>query len=261
MTEPTTVHQDNWTTDLPAPERAMAICAHPDDVEFQAGATFAKWAAAGTELAWVVCTDGARGSWEPNTDVKELVALRQKEQRAAAAALGADQANVSFLAYPDGELHDSPAERAEVVRAIRAFRPHVLLGHDPWQRYRLHPDHRFAGWLAVDGLVSSRERLYRPDLGPNWRPDTLLLWEADEPNHVETLSERALIAKLDALKEHHSQYRSTMDISDPADPEQVRRFEARIRGRAASVGQRVGAQLGESFRRIGDGPNPVLTAG
>ena len=61
-----------------------------------------------------------------------------------------------------------------------------MLGHDPWRRYRLHPDHRAAGFLTLDALVAARDPHFFADLGlPPHRPDALLLFEADLPNHVE----------------------------------------------------------------------------
>ena len=66
--------------DLPTPARALAIAAHPDDVEFNCGATFAKWSAAGCVVNHLICTDGSKGSWDPGVDQDELVATRMREQ-------------------------------------------------------------------------------------------------------------------------------------------------------------------------------------
>src|SRR5207253_784129 len=139
-----------------------------------------------------------------------LVALRQDEQRAAAAALGAG--SVVFLGSTDGELASGLVERAEVCRVIRESRPDVVLGHDPWKRYRLHPDHRHAGFLAVEGIVAARDPHFFPEHRvPHWRPTALLLWEAEEVDHVEDVT-GFVEAKLAALLEHRSQLRSTMHI-------------------------------------------------
>ncbi len=92
-----------FTTDLEVPARALAIAAHPDDVEFNCGATFAKWSAAGCVVNHLILTDGSKGSWDPTQDTDELVALRQEEQRAAARALGAT-GEVGFCGWVDGEL-------------------------------------------------------------------------------------------------------------------------------------------------------------
>jgi LmbE family N-acetylglucosaminyl deacetylase len=143
------------TTDLAVPRRALAIGAHPDDIEFGAGATLAKWAAAGCDILHVVCTDGAKGSWDREQDLAALVVTRQHEQRAASRALGG-RGDAIFLGWPDGELESGIRQRAQIAAAIRRFRPDVVLGHDPWKRYRLHPDHRHAGYLAADRVALVR---------------------------------------------------------------------------------------------------------
>ena len=240
---------------LPTPARAVAIAAHPDDVEFGAGGTFAKWAAAGCVIHHVICTDGSKGSWNPNEDVAKLVEQRQREQRDAARALGAsDESDVVFLGWTDGELESGLAQRREVARVIRELRPDVVLGHDPWRRYRLHPDHRNAGQLAVDGIVAARDPHFYPDLDlPHWRPATLLLWEADEVDHIEDVSAH-VDAKLAALAAHETQLRSTMhiDVGSPDEDDQRRHFERRVRDRLATFGRQAGVAYGEGFKRIDD---------
>jgi len=84
------------STDLPTPDRALAIAAHPDDIEFGAGATLAKWAADGCEVSFLVCTDGSKGTWDSAADITKLAVTRQAEQRTAAAVIGATGA-VAFL--------------------------------------------------------------------------------------------------------------------------------------------------------------------
>lgn len=137
------------STNLATPASALAVGAHPDDIDFGCGATLAKWAADGCVVNLLVCTDGSKGTWDPDADEVELVATRQNEQRAAAAALGAT-GEVGFLGYVDGELDSSLEQRAQVAWWIRKTKPSVVLGHDPWKRYRLHPDHRHAGLLVTD---------------------------------------------------------------------------------------------------------------
>jgi LmbE family N-acetylglucosaminyl deacetylase len=234
---------------LPVPASALAIGAHPDDVEFGAGATLAKWAAAGCAVSHLVCTDGSKGSWDPGEDVDELIATRQVEQRAAARALGATGA-VVFLGEVDGDLQAGLDQRERVARVIREVQPEVLLAHDPWKRWRLHPDHRAAGFLALDGLVAARDPHFYPEQGlaPH-RPSHLLLWEADEVDHVEDVTGFAE-RKVAALLEHRSQFRSTHDIDDPDDVEQVARFTRRVEERLAEVGRPAGVAAGEGFKRI-----------
>jgi LmbE family N-acetylglucosaminyl deacetylase len=227
---------------IPLVGRALAIAAHPDDAEFGCGATLAKWAANGWDVFHLVCTDGAKGSWDPTEDTARLVTQRQEEQRAASRALGA-KGEVVFLGWPDGELEAGIRQRWEVAYWIRRLRPDVVLGHDPWKRYRLHPDHRNAGFLATDGIVAARDPHFFPEQGVEpHRPSTLLLWEADEPDHVEDVT-GFVDAKVAALLEHRTQYRSTMRIDDPDDAGQVAAFRRRVEDRVAEHG-------GEPFKLL-----------
>jgi LmbE family N-acetylglucosaminyl deacetylase len=236
---------------LATPAVALAIAAHPDDVEFGCGATLAKWAAAGCRVHHLVCTDGSKGSWDPGDDVARLVAVRRDEQRAAARALGAT-GEVVFLGWTDGELEAGLRQRWEVAYWIRRLRPEVVLGHDPWRRYRLHPDHRNAGFLATDGIVAARDPHFFPEqqVEPH-RPKALLLWEADEPDHFEDVTDHVDV-KLAALLEHRSQFRSTMRIDDPGAEDEVGRFRRRITERAATVGRQVGVRYAEAFKLLAE---------
>jgi len=236
---------------LSTPASALAIAAHPDDVEFGCGGTLAKWSAAGCVAHHLICTDGSKGSWDPHEDTSALVAQRQDEQRAAAKALGAS-GDVVFLGHTDGELQSGLTEREQVARVIRELKPEVVFGHDPWRRYRLHPDHRHAGLLAVEGIVAARDPHFYPAQGiPHWRPTMLLLWEADVVDHVEDVTE-FVDAKLAALLEHRSQLRSTMHIEVGSDDEdaQRERFRRRVIDRLATFGRQAGVAHGEGFKRI-----------
>jgi LmbE family N-acetylglucosaminyl deacetylase len=236
------------TRDLPSPAVALAIGAHPDDVEFGCGGTLAKWAADGCAVHHLVCTDGSKGTWDPHADISALITARRAEQRAAAATLGA-RGSVTFLGVVDGELEASVPLRARVVEVIRRVRPEVVLGHDPWKRYRLHPDHRAAGFLVCDAIVAARDPFFFPeqDLTPH-RPSTLLLWEADEVNHVEDISS-SIDAKLAAIEAHASQFESTMGALDEAGLEA---FRGRMRSRLAEHGALVGVAAAEVFAAIRD---------
>jgi LmbE family N-acetylglucosaminyl deacetylase len=242
------VTADPVSTNLAAPARALAIGAHPDDVEFGCGGTLAKWAAEGCEVHHLICTDGSKGSWSPEEDIVALVATRQREQRAAARALGGG--DVVFLRWVDGELETGLRQRWEVCFWIRRLRPEVVLGHDPWRRYRLHPDHRAAGFLAVDGVVAARDPHFFPEQQvPPHRPSALLLWEADEPDHVEDIG-TSFDAKVSALLAHRSQFLTTMEIADESVPVQVERFRTKMADRAAEHGRLAGIPCGEQFKLL-----------
>lgn len=236
--------------DLPTPAVALAIGAHPDDVEFGCGATLAKWAANGCVVHHLVCTDGSKGTWDPDADKTTLAARRQVEQREAARRLAGDQAgSCVFLEYVDGELDSDLTARGRVARVIRELRPEVVLGHDPWKRYRLHPDHRHAGLLACEGIVAARDPHFFPEHGiPHHRPERLLLFEADEPDHLESVDDW-VDRKLDALEAHESQFESTMKAIDH---DQLGAFRSRITDRLRGLGAPHGAAAAEIFKLIDD---------
>ncbi|MEE9414284.1 MAG: PIG-L deacetylase family protein [Acidimicrobiales bacterium] len=235
--------------DLETPATALAIAAHPDDIEFQCGATFAKWAGEGCIIHHLICTDGSKGTWDPTADTVELVARRQREQLEAARRLGAT-GEVRYLGEVDGELQQSPELVSAIARHIRELRPNVVLGHDPWKRWRLHPDHRNAGFLTTDAVVAARDPHFYPEHQvPHHRPAQLLLFETDEPNHSEDVSGFEA-AKVFALEAHESQFETTMDITDLDDTHQREEFRMSIKAELADAGATVGMASAELFRRI-----------
>lgn len=243
------------SVNLGQPQCVVAIGAHPDDIEFHAGATLARWAADGAVVHLVICTDGSKGTWDTAADPTEVARRRAAEATDAARALGAG-GEVVLLGAVDGELAAAVAPGAgggvhdELVGALRRLRPDVVLAHDPWRRYRLHPDHRAAGFLSVDACVAARDPHFVPDRGPAHRPGWLLLFEADEPNHIELASPEALGTKVDALLSHRSQWRSTMDLNDDDDGSGAAAFAEGIAAAASEVGAAVGCGPAESFRRM-----------
>ena len=240
---------NEWTRNLHAPSVVLAIGAHPDDIEFGCGGTLAKWAATGAVIHHVVLTDGSKGTWNVDADTSHLVDRRQHEQREAAHRLGAT-GEVRFLRAVDGELtHDSSVVDA-VALTIRQLTPDVVLGHDPWKRYRLHPDHRNAGLITCDAIVAARDphflRHHMSTHGvSHHRPAALLLWEADEPNHMEDVSDW-VDEKLAALEAHESQFESTMKTKDG----DLTEFRHRIRERLAGLGEPHGVAAAEIFHLI-----------
>ena len=233
---------------LPTPARIMAIGAHPDDAEFGAGATIFNWASDGAEATIAVLTDGSKGSWDPHIDRSALVEERKREQRRAAKILGA--ANIEWLDQVDGELQHTPELREEIARLIRLHRPDVILTHDPWQRYQMHPDHRTTGFLAVDAVVAAREPLFYPHQGLDpHRPTAVLLWSADEPDHGEPVTSQAFDAKIEALLCHTSQSATTM--GNAARSGEARdRFIRRVDSWLSTSASQFDADRAETFKRI-----------
>lgn len=238
------------TTNLSPPKRALAIAAHPDDIEFECGATLAKWAAQGCVVHHLICTDGSKGTWDANADTVALVDIREEEQREAARRLGAT-GDVFFLGAVDGELTADLKMRSEVARVIRMTKPDVVLGHDPWKRWRLHPDHRNAGFLAVEGIVAARDPFFFPEHGiERHRPDELLLFESEEPNHIEDVT-GFTEPKIESLLAHESQFETTMVITDDPSSETAA-FHSRELDQMRSMAAGHDFEFGESFHRISD---------
>ncbi len=218
---------------------ALAIGAHPDDVELQAGGTVAAWARDGARVELACFTAGEKGSSDPAAVPAEVGRVRRREAIAAAAELGAR--GVRFLDAADGELEATLELRVAVARLVRQVRPDVVVGHDPWRRWLLHPDHRAAGLLTVDGVIAARDPLYAPELAAEGlaphRPHSILLFGTDAPDEVVDIS-GTIDAKLAALRAHASQ------IEDHAD------MERRIRTWNAAIGAEFGLPLAEAFHLL-----------
>ena len=235
---------------LEVPARALAVGAHPDDIEFGAGGTLARWTAAGCELTMLVMTDGSKGSWDPEVNPLDLLQTRRTEQEEAARILGA--ARVVFLDHVDGELMYSMDLREEVCRQIRTHQPDVVLAHDPWRPYELHPDHRASGWAVIDGVVAARDHLFFPGQLTSGlsahRPSALLLWRPAQPDYWEDISS-TFDRKIEALFAHVSQAATTMG-SAHASADRRAAFVDRIRSWAADLGRPVGLGAAEAFKQI-----------
>jgi len=61
----------------------LGIAAHPDDLDFAAGATMAAFAQAGAEVYYLILTDGGKGSEDRAMTPEVLRDLRREEQRNA----------------------------------------------------------------------------------------------------------------------------------------------------------------------------------
>src|SRR5262245_10864499 len=142
----------------PEGDSVLVVMAHPDDAEFGCGGTIARWAAAGKEINYVLCTSGDKGSSDPDMSPYKLAQIRRVEQTNAAHTLGAK--DVVFLSYEDGTLRNTIELRRDIVREIRRFRPDAVICQDPTMRfggnrYLNHPDHRAAGDACLDAVYPS----------------------------------------------------------------------------------------------------------
>ena len=137
------------------PVRAMAIVAHPDDIEFGCAGTIARWVQQGCKVAYVLVTSGDVGIAKKGITRAEAAAIREAETIAAAKVVGVE--NVIFLREPDGMVENTLSLRKRLVREIRIFRPEVVITDDPTLMFSPqgrvnHPDHRAVGTAAVDAI-------------------------------------------------------------------------------------------------------------
>jgi len=138
------------------PKVVLAVAAHADDNEFCFGGSVAKWANKGTEVHYLVVTDGRRGSSSANSDQSDLVAIRESEQKAAADILGVK--SVTCLAYEDGRMELTWDLKKDIVRVIRQIKPDTVLCMDPTFVYSVennyvnHNDHRVVGQATLDAV-------------------------------------------------------------------------------------------------------------
>ena len=137
------------------PESAMAIVAHPDDVEFSCAGTLALWAKAGARVSLVLVTSGDVGIARTDITRQQAAAIREGEAEDAAKIIGA--AEIRFLREQDGSVQATLELRRKLVREIRRFRPEVVITGDPtvvWagDNYINHPDHRAVALATVDAI-------------------------------------------------------------------------------------------------------------
>ena len=191
------------------PDRAMVIFAHPDDAEIGSGGVIARWASAGCEVTYVLCTNGSAGTADRSLTPAELIDRRAAEQRAAADFMGVK--NLVMLPHPDGGLEDTREFRGDIVRAIRTYRPHTVFAHDPY-RFRgfQHRDHRAVGIVTTDAVYPfARDHLHFPEhivregLEPH-KVRELWYWGADEPDVIVDVTV-SIDKQIAALVRHESQ--------------------------------------------------------
>lgn len=223
-------------------ERVLVVTAHPDDAEFGAGGTIARLVKDGAKVAYTIVTNGNKGSSDRTMTPARLARIREEEQRNAARTLGVAQ--VDFLGYPDGELEDTRDLRRDITRAIRRWRPDLVITQNPHRTYNLyasHRDHRITAGVVLDCVYPlARDHMAFPELLPELEPHRVrevyvMQWE--NPHLVVDITE-TMDLKLRALACHASQ------VPDfPA-------VEKRVRERAAEIGRPRGYAYAEAFDHI-----------
>ena len=227
---------------MPKPAQMMVVTPHPDDAEFGIAGTAARLTREGKDVIYVVCTNGDKGTSDPNMKPEELARIREQEQLAAAKLLGVRE--VIFLRYPDQTLEDTPEFRKEIVRLIRMYQPETVVTADPYRRYIWHRDHRITGQVTLDAIFPyARDFLAYPDLleqglQPH-KVKEVLLWGAEDSNYRSNITDTFDI-KIAALRCHKSQ------ISDNPSTG----LEERMRERHKMLAEGEDYELAEAFYRV-----------
>jgi LmbE family N-acetylglucosaminyl deacetylase len=214
----------------------MVVFAHPDDAEFTCSGSVAQWIADGDEVVYVACTSGDKGSQDRDINPAQLMLIREQEQRDAAAVLGVKE--VVFLRHKDGELEPDMSFRSELSLVLRHHRPQVVITHDPWLRYMIHPDHRAVGTATMDAVAAARDHLYFNyqlfnGIEPQ-RVKEILLFSPESPNFWVDITS-TFDKKLEALHKHVCQVSKSVDL------------DQRMRLRAEEAGKTQGMPLAEAF--------------
>lgn len=223
------------------PAQVMVVTPHPDDAEYGVAGTVARWVKEGKEIIYVVCTNGDKGTSDPNMKPEELAGIREQEQLAAAKLLGVRE--VIFLRHPDQSLEDTPEFRKEIVRLIRMYRPETVVTADPYRRYIWHRDHRITGQVTLDAIFPyARDLLAYPDLlEQGLKPHKVKevwLWGSEDANHRINITD-TFDMKIAALRCHKSQ------VGD-----RLSGLEERMRQRHAALAEGQDYELAEAFHRV-----------
>jgi LmbE family N-acetylglucosaminyl deacetylase len=192
-------------------KRILVVMAHPDDCDYQAGGSIAKWRETGIHVSYCIITNGDQGGGKSDVAVEEIPKVRQQEQRAAGAVLGVSE--ITFLNYRDGSLFPSIELRRDIVKAIRIAKPDRMVVQSPernWERiYSSHPDHLAAGESAVQAIYPDARNPYAfPELKIEglepWRVREVFITGSPTPNHFIDITNQ-FDKKIAALKAHATQ--------------------------------------------------------
>lgn len=223
-------------------QRVLCVVAHPDDIEYGPSMAVAGWTARGVEVAYLLLTRGEAGI--STLHPSETGALREREQRAAGAAVGVSK--VDFLGHPDGMLTYSLEMRRDIARAVRAFRPDVVIA----QTWAEEPawglnqaDHRACGLATVDAVRDAANPWVFTDLADEglapWSSSWLLVFGDPRPTHGVVVDEDALERGIASLEAHAEYFTVLSDHPAPRDM---------LTAVSAEAGQQMGVDHAVLFR-------------
>jgi len=224
-------------------DRAVAVVAHPDDLEYGASSAIAQWTAAGKDIRYVLMTSGEAGI--ATIEPKHCGPIRELEQRASAKVVGVTE--VEFMGFPDGLLEPGIPLRRALAGVIRRHRPDIVISsnhHDSWggQSWN-HVDHRALGVSLLDAIRDASNPWIFTDQGEAWEGTQFCAFTGSpHPTHFEELTSRSLQLGIESLKCHDA-YLSALD-GDMADPTSY------LTDAAVRTGEAAGVELAVSFELI-----------
>jgi LmbE family N-acetylglucosaminyl deacetylase len=233
-------------TYLPVPEdfdRALAVVAHPDDLEYGGAAAIARWTDQGRAVTYLLATRGEAGI--DTLPPAECRPLREAEQRAAAVEVGVDV--VEFLDHPDGLITYGLPLRRDIAAAIRRHRPEMLVTtnhREQWPGGGLNmADHKAVGEAAIDAVRDAANRWLFPELGEPWS-GVRRVAVMSSPLSTHAVDTTAVFDRGVASLAAHRAYLAALGGA-MADPETF------LRGIAEGVAERLpGAQMATAFELI-----------
>ncbi len=232
---------DNATSDyMQDYDTFMWVVAHPDDLEFSSAGTVIKLAQAGKRCVLIQVTSGDRGTADRSFTPDTLQATREAEVHESARRMGL--AEVVFLHEGDGHVMPDISLREKIVKQIRIHRPDVVITHDPFRPYAMHPDHRGVGLATHDSVYpTARDHLYFPDhLAEGIEPHkTAEIWYfgSEVPDVFVDITD-SFEGKIDALKAHQSQVGDGEGLAD------------RLRERHEELAKDQPFELAEAFKSV-----------
>jgi LmbE family N-acetylglucosaminyl deacetylase len=201
--------------------RVLVIVAHPDDVDFGAAGTVARWTDAGIDVVYCLVTDGDAGGSDQTISRPDMATLRRYEQTEAAARVGVR--DLRFLGYPDGRVEPTLGLRKDLARVIRQVRPDRVICPSPERDYVRpgisHPDHRAVGSAALDAVYpDARNPFAFADLLAEegleaWTVPEVWISGSSTPTHYVDVT-KTFPRKMAALRAHVSQVGGRDDLED-----------------------------------------------
>jgi LmbE family N-acetylglucosaminyl deacetylase len=225
---------EDWTS-------ALAIVAHPDDLEYGAASAVARWTRQGKSVVYCMVTSGEAGI--DSIPPERCGPSREDDERRSAAVVGVD--TVEFLHHPDGLVEPSIALRRDLAAVIRRHRPEVLIGinhHDSWPGAWNHIDHRVVGVAMLDAARDAGNRWLFTDAGEPWAGVRFALFNAspDATHHVDV--SHTIDAGIASLREHQTYLDALDEEMDP---------DAFLRGAATAAGEPLGLVAAVTFELVG----------